>query len=231
MHLVDYARLRIETTATRPPLERLTRQLIRNVLPYPGRFRSALMLATLAKPFKALLRGIGLPQLAAMVGMAPTFAAKRAAFPGPAVFPGQSGKRRARVALLSGCAQQVLRPQINDAAIRLLASQGVEVVLAKDEGCCGALVQHMGREEEARSFARRNIDAWEAAEAGGAFDAILVTASGCGTSVKDYGHLLAHDPAYAEKAARFAGLAQIYDLIGQRIDHGIGVVQSQGART
>jgi glycolate oxidase iron-sulfur subunit len=131
-----------------------------------------------------------------------------AKFSGPGVFPARSGRRRARVALLSGCAQQVLRPQINDAAIRLLCSQGVEVVLAKAETCCGALVQHMGREDEARSFARRNIDAWEAAEADGGLDAILMTASGCGTSVKDYGHLLAHDPAYAERAKRISALTK-----------------------
>jgi glycolate oxidase iron-sulfur subunit len=102
----------------------------------------------------------------------------------------------------------VLRPQINDAAIRLLCSQGVEVVLARNETCCGALVQHMGREEQARDYARRNIEAWEAAEADGPFDAVLVTASGCGTSIKDYRHLLAHDPAFAERARRVSAMAK-----------------------
>jgi glycolate oxidase iron-sulfur subunit len=224
MHLVDYARVRIEQTASRPLQSRLTRRLIQRIIPHPGRFRAALILAAFAKPFKPLLRRLGFKELVAMIGMAPTLAPRRASYGGPGVFPGQSGRRRARVALLSGCAQQVLRPQINDAAIRLLCSQGVEVVLAKAETCCGALVQHMGREDEARDFARRNIDAWEAAEADGALDAILVTASGCGTSVKDYGHLLAHDPAYAERAKRISGLAKdITEFLADVIDIGAPV--------
>lgn len=221
MHLVDYARVRIEQTASRPLRSRLTRRLIQRVIPHPGRFRAALILAALAKPFKPLLRRLGFTELAAMIGMAPALTPKRATYGGPGVFPGQSGRRRARVALLSGCAQQVLRPRINDAAIRLLCSQGVEVVLPKGETCCGALVQHMGREDEAREFARRNIAAWEAAEAGGALDAILVTASGCGTSVKDYGHLLAHDPAFAERARRISVLAKdITEFLAEIIDIG-----------
>jgi glycolate oxidase iron-sulfur subunit len=221
MHLVDYARVRIEQTASRPLKSRLTRRLIQRVVPHPGRFRAALILAAFAKPFKPLLRWLGLPELAAMIGMAPTLTPRSATYAGPGVFPGQSGRSRARVALLSGCAQQVLRPQINDAAIRLLCSQGVEVVLPKGETCCGALVQHMGREDDARDFARRNIDAWEAAETGGALDAILVTASGCGTSVKDYGHLLAHDPAYAERAKRISALTKdITEFLADVIDIG-----------
>jgi len=112
------------------------------------------------------------------------------------------------VALLRGCAQPVLRPGIDEAAIRLLNRLGVEVVRVAKEGCCGALVHHMGREDEARAFARANVDAWIAEMEGEGLDAILVTASGCGTSVKDYGHLLADDPAYADKAARVAGIAR-----------------------
>ncbi len=221
MHLVDYARVRIEQTASRPLKSRLTRRLIQRVIPHPGRFRAALILAAFAKPFKPLLRRLGFAELAEMIGMAPTVTPRGATYSGPGVFPGQSGRRRARVALLSGCAQQVLRPQINDAAIRLLCSQGVEVVLPKGETCCGALVQHMGRQEEAHEFARRNIEAWEAAETGGALDAILVTASGCGTSVKDYGHLLAYDPAYAERAKRISALAKdITEFLADVIDIG-----------
>ncbi len=118
------------------------------------------------------------------------------------------GPRRARVALLRGCAQPVLRPGIDDAAIRLLTRLGVEVVRVRNEGCCGALVHHMGREAQARAFARANVDAWTAELDGEGLDAIIVTASGCGTTLKDYGHLLAADPAYAGKAARVAGLAR-----------------------
>ncbi len=221
MHLVDFARVRIEETASRPIKDRIMRQLVQAVLPYPGRFRSALMLALLAKPFRAVFRHLGLKELAAMVGMAPVASGRRAEFSGPQTFRAQMGRRAARVALLSGCAQQVLRPQINDAAIRLLTSQGVEVVLPKGEGCCGALVHHMGREEDARDFARRNIVAWEAAMEEAPLDAILVTASGCGTTVKDYGHMLAQDSEFAERAERISVLAKdITEFLADTIDLG-----------
>jgi glycolate oxidase iron-sulfur subunit len=113
-----------------------------------------------------------------------------------------------RVALLSGCAQQVLAPEINEATIRLLTRHGAEVVVAPGSGCCGALVHHLGDEAPALAFARANIDAWESARAAGGLDAIAVNASGCGTMVKDYGYLLRSDPAYAEPAARIAALAR-----------------------
>jgi len=207
MHLVDYARVRIEETGSRPIKDRLTRRLLQKVLPYPGRFRASLIAALFAKPFRPLLRAVGLKELATMIGMAPAALPKSGAHGRGRTIPA-AGERVARVALLSGCAQEVLRPQINDATIRLLTSQGVEVVLAAEEGCCGALVHHMGREEEARDFARRNVIAWEKATAEEPLDAIVVTASGCGTSVKDYGHLLAHDPEFAERAARVSALAK-----------------------
>jgi glycolate oxidase iron-sulfur subunit len=124
-----------------------------------------------------------------------------------AVFPAR-GPRRARVALLQGCAQQVLAPRINEATIRLLARNGVEVVLVREEQCCGALTHHMGRDDDALAHARANIDAWLAEEARGGLDAVLVTASGCGTVIKDYGHMLRLDPDYAEKAARISAMAR-----------------------
>jgi glycolate oxidase iron-sulfur subunit len=190
------------------------------VLPYPGRFRASLILAALAKPLRPLLRAVGLKELAVMIGMAPVGLPKTAIYSGAQVVPAV-GRRIARVALLSGCAQKVLRPQINDAAIRLLTSQGVEVVLAHDEGCCGALVHHMGREEEARDFARRNIAAWERTIRETPLDAILVTASGCGTTVKDYGHMLAHDPEYAKRAERISALARdVSEFLADVIDLG-----------
>ena len=220
MHLVDFARVRIEETGSRPLKERLTRRLLQLVLPYPGRFRASLIMAALAKPFRPLLRLVGLKELAVMVGMAPVGLPKAASYSGPRLIPAV-GRRVARVALLSGCAQKVLRPQTNDAAIRLLTSQGVEVVLAQDEGCCGALVHHMGREEEARDFARRNVAAWERAIREAPLDAILVTASGCGTTVKDYGHMLARDPEYAKRAERISALARdVTEFLADVIDLG-----------
>jgi glycolate oxidase iron-sulfur subunit len=119
-----------------------------------------------------------------------------------------TGPRRGRVALLQGCAQQVLAPGINAAAIRLLTRHGVEVVLVAEEGCCGSLTHHMGRDGDALARARHNIDRWVAEAERGGLDAILVTTSGCGTTIKDYGYMLREDRGYAGKAARVAALAQ-----------------------
>ncbi|MFC6491232.1 heterodisulfide reductase-related iron-sulfur binding cluster, partial [Nitratireductor sp. GCM10026969] len=118
------------------------------------------------------------------------------------------GAPQGRVAVLGGCAQSVLDPGINAATARLLARLGIETVAAEGEGCCGALVHHMGREDEAHAFARRNVNAWIREIEGGGLDAIVITASGCGTTIKDYGHMLRQDPAYADKAARVSALAK-----------------------
>jgi glycolate oxidase iron-sulfur subunit len=121
--------------------------------------------------------------------------------------PAKAGAAR-RVALLTGCAQAVLAPSINEAAVRFLSRHGVEVIFPAGEGCCGALVHHMGRDDDALAFARRNIDVWTREIEAGGLDAILITASGCGTTIKDYGFMLRDDPAYAQKAARIAALAK-----------------------
>jgi glycolate oxidase iron-sulfur subunit len=123
------------------------------------------------------------------------------------VFPAQ-GEKRARVALLQGCAQQVLAPRINQAAISVLTRHGVEVVLVKDEQCCGALTHHMGDDADALARARANVTAWRREAEQGGLDAILVTTSGCGTVVKDYGYLLREDREYAASAAQVALLAK-----------------------
>src|SRR5205085_1007772 len=112
------------------------------------------------------------------------------------------------VALLPGCAQQVLAPEINEATIRLLTRHGAEVVVAPDSACCGALLHHLGEAAPALRLARANIDAWESAETAGGLDAVVANASGCGTMLKDYGFLLRTDPTYTEKAARIAALAR-----------------------
>jgi glycolate oxidase iron-sulfur subunit len=208
MHLVDHARSHIEKTYRRPLTERLVRALIAGVLPHRRRFRLATRLAAAAKPLAPLMRA--LPQgrrLAAMLDLAPAHLPKASAMTRPGVHPA-AGERRARVALMTGCAQPVLAPGINEAAIRLLTRHGVEVVLAEGEGCCGALVHHMGREASAHAFARRAIDAWTREIEGEGLDAILITTSGCGTTVKDYGFMLREDPAYAAKAARVSALAK-----------------------
>jgi glycolate oxidase iron-sulfur subunit len=205
MHLVDHARAHIEETYTRPLLDRLLRGFLANVLPYPRRLRIAMAAGVLAKPFAPVLVLLGLKQLAAAARLAPLRP------PGPATTPGlypAQGPRRGRVALLAGCGNEALAPQITQATIRVLNRHGIEVVVAADSACCGSLEHHMGREEGAYAKARANIDAWSREIEGQGLDAILVTISGCGTTVKDYGFMLRTDPVYAGKAAKISVLAR-----------------------
>jgi len=204
MHLVDHARAHIAQTYQRPLAERVMRMLLANVMPYPRRFQLATLAAWFAKPFAPLAGALGFKRLSAMLRLSPW---QRPHSPRPAqTFPAAGpAARKARVALLAGCVNDVLAPQINGAAIRLLTRLGVEVAIAEGAGCCGALVHHMGQREEALAQARANIDAWTAL---GDLDAILITASGCGTTVKDYGFMLRQDSDYAERAARLATLTK-----------------------
>jgi glycolate oxidase iron-sulfur subunit len=203
MHLVDHARRHIEATYRRPLPDRLLRTLLATVLPRPFLFRLALIGAWLTRPLARFLPG----RLRAMTGLAPRHLPSPSAVDRPQVFPAE-GPRRARVALLNGCAQQVLAPEINETTIRLLTRHGVEVVVARGAGCCGALTHHLGKERPALAAARANIDAWtrELEESG--LDAVVINASGCGTTVKDYGFMLREDAAYADKAARISALAK-----------------------
>ena len=208
MHLIDHARVHIENTYKRPLMDRLTRNVLAAVLPYPGRFRLALHLASLARPLKGALRRMpALKPFAAMLELAPRAVPAPSAFAKPGRHEPQT-ERRGRVAILTGCAQPVLDPGINEASIRLLTRLGVEVVVSEGEVCCGSLVHHMGREEQALAAARANVDVWMREIEAGGLDAIIITASGCGTTIKDYGHMLRLDPAYAEKAARVSALAK-----------------------
>jgi glycolate dehydrogenase iron-sulfur subunit len=231
MHLVDHARAHIEETYRRPFADRMVREVLAAVLPYPGRFRLALAAGWLPGRIAALFPsgalssrkavplGSGLlgtlRRLVAMLKLVPARLPGRSAYEGPRVMPAE-GKRKARVALLQGCAQPVLAPSINEAAIRLLTRSGVEVVLAAGEACCGSLVHHMGRERHALAQARANIDAWTREIENGGLDAIIVTTSGCGTTIKDYGFMLRGDPAFAAKAARVSALAlDISEYLGR----------------
>ena len=202
MHLVDHAREHIEKTYKRPVTDRVLRWVLARILPYPGRFRLALIGAKLARPFRRLMPDA---RLRAMLEMAP----KRIPTPSrndmPQVFPAQ-GERRMRVALMTGCAQQALNTDINDATIRLLRRLGCEVVVAKGAGCCGALTHHMGKTEESHATAEKNIRAWRAEMEGAGLDAVVINTSGCGTTVKDYGHMF-RTTSLAEDAAQVASLA------------------------
>ncbi len=208
MHLVDHARVHIEKTCKRPILDRIYRNLLAFILPYPKRFRVALYLAGIAKPFGKLLSAIpALQPMQAMLKLAPE------KIPGATKItrPGTKqaiGEKRARVAVVSGCAQSVLDPDINSATIQLLTRFGVEVVVPEKETCCGSLVHHMGREKQAHQFAIQNINAWMKEIDGEGLDAIIISASGCGTTVKDYGHMLRNSGQYAKAAATVSNLTR-----------------------
>jgi glycolate oxidase iron-sulfur subunit len=207
MHLVDHARAHIEKTYERPWFDRTLRALLAKLMPYPGRFRAALLLGALGKPFAWAFSLVGLKQIGAMLRLAPWLPSKPSRHAQGAVLKAE-GEKKGRVALMSGCVDQVVAPSIRDAAIRLLNRHGIEVVLPKGEACCGSLSHHMGREDEALNFVRNNVDSWTREIEGQGLDAILITASGCGTTVKDYGFMLRLDPAYAVKAAKVSALAK-----------------------
>jgi glycolate oxidase iron-sulfur subunit len=204
MHLVDHARARIEAAYVRPWLDRWLRAFLASLVPDNARFRRALRAARLAKPLAPLLTAMRLKRLAAMLRLVPARLPAASAKAGRRVIAAE-GAPKGRVALLTGCVSPVLRPSINEAAIRVLTRHGFEVVPV--EGCCGSLVHHLGHEHEALAAARARVDALTR-EAGEGLDAVLVTASGCGTTVKDYGFMLRGDSAYAAKAAAVSALAR-----------------------
>jgi glycolate oxidase iron-sulfur subunit len=207
MHLVDIARTHIEKTGSRSLKEQMLRRLLAYVVPYPERFRTAVRLSMLGRPFVPMMKRIGLREVAAMIELAPQSLPKTPKYDGPGAAEPLT-ERRARVIMLAGCAQQVLRPSINDATIRLLARAGVHVTVSAGAGCCGALTHHMGKEAEALEAVRRNVDAWSKEIAKEPIDAIIINASGCGTTVKDYGHMLRNDPEYAARAAQISALTR-----------------------
>jgi glycolate oxidase iron-sulfur subunit len=214
MHLVDHAREHIERTYTRPWHDRALRWILARILPYPGRFRLALAGAKLAKPVARFVPG----RLGAMMKMAPARISPPARHDMPQVHPAK-GERRARVALMTGCAQQALDSEINAATIRLLTRHGCDVVIAEGMGCCGALVHHMGKTGESHAQAAANIRAWHREIAGEGLDAIVINTSGCGTTVKDYGHML-RETDLAEEAAAVSARAK--DVTEVMADLGLG---------
>ncbi|MEM7620043.1 MAG: glycolate oxidase subunit GlcF [Pseudomonadota bacterium] len=207
MHLIDAARLHIETKSSRSLKDRFIRLILSKILPHPGRFRFALLLAVFLRPFRNLFKYLGLKEVRAMLELAPSTPLVSAQFSsGGIAKPNKS--RTKRVVLVSGCVQQILRPQINDATLRLLARQGVEVILPPLEKCCGGLAHNLGHRRDAIKSAQNNIDVWYDLMQYESLDAIIFHTAGCGAMVKDYSTLLQDDPAYARRANDISALAQ-----------------------
>jgi glycolate oxidase iron-sulfur subunit len=206
-HLIELARAHVETTYRRPLGERLLRGLLLRILPYPGRFRLALFGAGLVRPLARLMPG----RLKGMVAMAPRRLAPLSRAEDPQTY--RVSPRKMRVALMTGCAQKALDPEINEATIRLLTRLGAEVVIPAGIGCCGALPLHMGAEARAKALAEAHVAAILAEDSREKLDALVINTSGCGTTVKDYAALLG-----TEAAARVAGLArdvtEVVQLLG-----------------
>jgi len=213
MHLVDHAREYIEQTYRRPPFERVLRWVLAKILPYPGRFRLALIGAKIGRPFAFLMPDA---RLKAMLAMAPKVIPPVSRNDDPQVFRAE-GPRRMRVALMTGCAQRALNTDINDATIRLLTRLGCDVVIAEGQGCCGALTHHMGKTAESHATAARNIRAWTREIAGEGLDAVVINTSGCGTTVKDYGHMFRNE-ALASEAAAVSALAMDVSEVLMKLD-------------
>ena len=202
MHLVDHARAKIEDYKVRPLPERIFRKLLVRVLSDRGLFRVFLRLAMLVRPF-----AFALPKkVKNMLAQAPAHLPRA----GREALPGQfaaMGQKRRRMALLSGCVQPVLAPSIDEAVVRLLTRHGVEMVVSEGQTCCGALAHHMGDHGGAKEKAKANIAAWEK-EMNTGLDAIVISTSGCGTVLKDYGFLLKDEPEWAARAARISALCK-----------------------
>jgi glycolate oxidase iron-sulfur subunit len=211
--LIERTRADMEKHVERGPEDRRRREMIFRVFPYPGRLRAVAALLWLYSRtgLQALVRRSGLlpGRLAKMESLLPAVTFHNVGGRLPERVPAR-GERRARVALLAGCVQRVFFPGVNEATIRVLSAEGCEVLVPRGQGCCGALSIHAGREDEALSFARDTIATFESVSAGGAVDAILVNAAGCGSNLKDYGRLFANDPGWAARAAAFS--AKVRDV-------------------
>lgn len=225
MHLVDHARAHVERTYRRPLADRLFRKLLGHVIPNPTIFRLALAAAALVRPFARFLpRPVG-----AVLGLVPKKLATPSWVERPQVIPAAAPKRL-RVALLTGCAQSALDSAINESTVRLLTRLGAEIVVPKGMGCCGALEHHMGETDAAHARASRNIDAFMAEVDGDGLDAIVIATSGCGTTVKDYGHMFRLDAARADKAAKVAALAKDVSEVVAMLDLSSVVVKEARPR-
>lgn len=212
MHLVDHAREYIERHYDRPLTDRMLRWVLARILPYPNRFRIALLGAKIGRPFARIVPDA---RLRAMLEMAPKTIPPVSRNDDPQTFASEQPRQK-RVALMTGCAQRALNTDINDATIRLLQRHGCDVVIAEGQGCCGALTHHMGKTAESHATAAKNIEAWSK-EMDQGLDAIVINTSGCGTTVKDYGHMFRGHPL-EEKAKAVAAIAKDVSEVLMELD-------------
>ncbi|MEL7213027.1 MAG: glycolate oxidase subunit GlcF [Pseudomonadota bacterium] len=227
MHLVDHAREYIEQKYKRSWSDRALRWILAQILPYPTRFRLALLGAKAGRPFAFLMPDA---RLKAMLEMAPKTIPPVSRNDDPQTFTPEAPKKM-RVTLMTGCAQKALNTDINDATIRLLRRLGAEVVVAEGAGCCGALTHHMGKTKESHATAAKNIKAWHKEMEGEGLDAIVINTSGCGTTVKDYGHMFRNEPL-AKEAAAVAGIAKdISEVLIELLPKGAPEFKSGGTET
>ncbi len=213
MHLVDHAREYIEERYKRPFSDRALRWILARILPYPGRFRLALLGAKIGRPFARFMPD---PRLKAMLEMAPRAIPPVSRNDDPQSFA-PAREKKMRVALMTGCAQKALNTDINDATIRLLTRLGCEVVVAEGAGCCGALTHHMGKTQESHATAAKNIRAWSREMKGQGLDAIVINTSGCGTTVKDYGHMF-RNADLAQDAKAVSNIAMDISEVLMKLD-------------
>ncbi|MFZ0503715.1 MAG: glycolate oxidase subunit GlcF [Chthoniobacterales bacterium] len=213
--LIEATRAQIERRYERPAAEKRFRQFLFSTFTRPERLRLLALPLRLYQQtgLDKLVRRLGIPKLLpkrfqAMEALLPRVPAQERV---PELSPAQGEKRR-RVGLLLGCVQRVFFPQVNAATARVLAAEGCEVVAPEAQPCCGALLVHTGEEEQAIRFARRTIDLFEKAEV----DTVIINAAGCGSNMKDYGHLLRDDPEYAERAKAFSAKCRdIFEFLAE----------------
>ena len=202
-HLVDQGRQHIEETYKRPISDKIIRWFLASIIPYPSRFRFILLLGMMGRFLKPVLP----KQISSMLALVPDTLAKASPLDKPQTIE-TKGKYYKRVALLNGCAQTVLAPQINEATVRLLSRFDVEVVIADGAGCCGSLAHHLGKKNQSINQAKSNIDAWTREIESRNLDALIINTSGCGTHVKDYGFIFRDDIEYAEKANKISEISK-----------------------
>ena len=204
MHLIDHGRAHIEKTYKRPFKERVIRDFLSWTLPRARHFKFISIITLFVKPFAFLFP----KKIREMINLMPKTFQKKT-MPKMEVYPAKGRKKAfARVALLTGCVQKVISPQINEATIRLLNRHGIEVIVPKSIECCGSLNHHLGKEKVAKETFKNNINLWYSEYLNNGLDAIISNTSGCGTTLKDYGYIFRLDKDFKKKAKTISTLTK-----------------------